>query len=55
MIDEVEEGESERVAKGRADEGERISTIVEQMKRGDEEAILVEMEGDDSDKEEGDA
>jgi hypothetical protein len=55
MIDEVEEGEPERVAKGRADEGERIPTIVEQMKRGDEETILVEMEGDDSDKEEGDA
>jgi hypothetical protein len=27
----------------------------QQMKREDEEAILVEMEGDDSDKEEGDA
>jgi hypothetical protein len=35
----------ERLVEGRADEGERITGIVEQMEREDEEAVRLEMEG----------
>jgi hypothetical protein len=49
-IDETEEGEEERVAEGRVDEGEKIVSIIVQMEREDEEVFLVEMEGYDSDE-----
>jgi hypothetical protein len=45
--------EPERLAEGREDEGERIPVIAEQMEKEDEQAVLVEIEGDDSDEEEG--
>jgi hypothetical protein len=41
------EGEAE----GRADEGEKIPALIEQMEREDEEAILVDNDTDDSDEE----
>jgi hypothetical protein len=36
---------SERVIEGRADEGERILTIVKQMEREDEKSVWPKMEG----------
>jgi hypothetical protein len=54
--DEDEEVDEERVvAEGLADEGERIASIVEQTEREDEEMVLVEIEGVDSDEDIGDA
>jgi transcription initiation factor IIF auxiliary subunit len=50
-VDEGAEEEVEGEAQGRADKGEGILVLVEQMEREDEEAVLVDMEGDDSGKE----
>jgi hypothetical protein len=36
------------VVEGRADEGERIPWLVEKMEREEDEAVLVDMERDDS-------
>jgi hypothetical protein len=49
---QTDEGEElEGVSKCKADEGERILTLIEQMEKEEDEAILVDMEKDDSDEE----
>ena len=47
----AEKEEAQMEAEGTTDEGERISVIVEQMERKDEEAFLADNYVDDSDEE----
>jgi hypothetical protein len=50
VVKEEDEEQVEGEAEGRADEGEKILALIEQMEREDEEAILVDNDIDDSDE-----